>query len=384
MPIPREVTIVIDAPRGVLPAFTIPSPYWQEAEPVVTAVRERFGLEIVMLRVIDGEMPFESPVTYLAELVGGDADALLSPWDEPIDDDPLRLPYARPSGPAADLTWAAEHVTITGDPVQIRTWNLSSIWKIPTDDGLVWLKHVPPFFAHESAMLRAIGDDPRVPRLIAGEPGRMLLEDIPGHDCYEAETFQLEAMIDTLVSLQVEWIGREDELLGLGAPDWRRPGFLDLSADVIERGAPRDVRARLDAFVARLPSIFDDLDACGVPDTFVHGDFHPGNVRWSRDAPVVLDWGDVGVGHPLLDLPAFIERVGDRAENLLARWMRRWTEAVPGSEPARAAELIAPVAQLRQAIIYQRFLDGIEETERVYHRADVPERLESVAAMIGG
>ena len=56
---------------------------------------------------------------------------------------------------------------------------------------------------------------------------------------------------------------------------------------------------------------------------------------------------------------------------------------MPGSEPERVAELIAPVAEMRQAIIYQRFLDGIEETERVYHRADVPERLESVAAMIG-
>jgi aminoglycoside phosphotransferase (APT) family kinase protein len=273
-------------------------------------------------------------------------------------------------------------VTITAPPVQIRTWNLSSIWKIPTDQGLVWLKHVPPFFAHESSMLRALGDDARVPRLIAGEPGRMLLADVPGDDCYEADGEQLEAMLDTLISLQVEWIGREDELLALGAPDWRRASYVELAADVVARGAPSDDRSVLDAFVARLPSIFDHLDACGVPDTFVHGDFHPGNVRWSQGCPVILDWGDVGVGHPLLDLPAFIERVGDRAETLHARWMRRWAAAVPGSEPARAAELIAPVALMRQAIIYQRFLDGIEESERVYHRADVPERLASVAAMI--
>ncbi len=99
---------------------------------------------------------------------------------------------------------------------------------------------------------------------------------------------------------------------------------------------------------------------------------------------MILDWGDVGVGHPLLDRPAFMERVGERAPALHERWMRRWTEAVPGSDPTRAAELIAPVAQMRQAIIYQRFLDGIEESERVYHRADVPERLASVAAMLGG
>ncbi len=42
----------------------------------------------------------------------------------------------------------------------------------------------------------------------------------------------------------------------------------------------------------------------------------------------------------------------------------------PSSDPRRAAELIAPVAALRQALIYRTFLDNIEETERIYHRTD--------------
>ena len=383
MPVPRDVTVVIDAPRGALPSFTIPSPYWQEAEPVVTAVREQFGLEIVILRLLEGDVPFETPVTYLAELWRGDPTPVLTAWDGTLHDDPLRLPYARPGGPGADLEWAARHVTITGEPVQRRTWNLSSIWRIPTAEGLVWLKHVPPFFAHEPAMLAALGADPRVPRIIAGEPGRMLLADIPGHDCYDADLEQLEAMVDTLVAMQVEWIDRVDDVIAIGAPDWRARPLAELAADVVRRAAPPDIRARLDDFVGEMPSSFDELATCGVPDTFVHGDFHPGNVRWSAARPVVLDWGDVGVGHPLLDLPAFIERAGDHAGTLHARWMKRWTEAVPDSDPDRAATLIAPIAQMRQAVIYQRFLDGIEESERVYHSDDVPERLHSVASMLG-
>jgi aminoglycoside phosphotransferase (APT) family kinase protein len=211
----------------------------------------------------------------------------------------------------------------------------------------------------------------------------MLLADIPGYDCYESEVVQREAMVDTLVALQVEWIGRVDEVLALGAPDWRPPALVDLAADVVARGAPADVRDTLEAFVAHMPAILDELATCGLPDTFVHGDFHPGNVRWSGGKPIILDWGDVGVGHPLLDLPAFIERAGEHAPEFQARWMQRWLDAVPGCDPDRAAALIAPIAQMRQAIIYQRFLDGIEETERVYHRADVPERLRLVAAMIG-
>jgi hypothetical protein len=382
----RVVTVVLDDPRGALPTFTLPEPWWQEVESVVATVREKFGLEIVVLRVIEGDQPFTSPVTYLAELASGDAALLLDPWTKPIADDPLRADYARPGGPAADLEWAARHVKITGPPVQVRTWNLSSIWRIPTADGLVWLKHVPSFFAHETAMLRALnggGLDGRapVPHLIAGEPGRMLLADVPGHDCYVAELPQLEAMVDVLVDLQIAWVDRVEELLALGAPDWRAPAFVPLARSVVESDAPPAMRADLDRLVHDLPERLAELDSCGLPYTFVHGDFHPGNVRWSGDAPVVLDWGDVGAGHPLLDLPAFMDRAGEHAPVLTDRWLARWAAAVPGSDPTRAAALIAPIAALRQAIIFRKFVDGIERTERVYHRDDIPEWLRRAAEL---
>jgi Ser/Thr protein kinase RdoA (MazF antagonist) len=333
-----------------------------------------------VLRLLEGEKPFVSPVTYLAEVASGHPALLLEPWTKSIADDPLRAAYARPGGPQADLDWAARHVTFTGSPVQVRTWNLSSIWRIPTATGLVWLKHVPPFFAHEPAMLRALdgralhGTAP-VPHLIAGEPGRMLVADVPGHDCYDATLPQLEAMVDTLVDLQTVWAGRVDEILTLGAPDWRSSAFIPLARAVVERDATAELRTVLDPFVGRLPQAFADLDSCGLPNTFVHGDFHPGNVRWTSDGPVLLDWGDVGVGHPLFDLPAFLERAGPHTAELEARWLERWARACPGNDPHRAAKLIAPIAALRQAIVYRGFLDGIEETERVYHRTDVPEWL---------
>jgi hypothetical protein len=66
---PRSVTVVLDAPRGSLPPFTVPIPYWNEVESVVAEVRERFGLDIVVLRVLAGGRPVETAVTYLAELL---------------------------------------------------------------------------------------------------------------------------------------------------------------------------------------------------------------------------------------------------------------------------------------------------------------------------
>jgi aminoglycoside phosphotransferase (APT) family kinase protein len=114
----------------------------------------------------------------------------------------------------------------------------------------------------------------------------------------------------------------------------------------------------------------------------VHGDFHTGNVRWTDAGPVIFDWGDVGVGNPLLDLPPFdrnLETVDRPAAR--ARWILRWQQAAPGSDPARAVSLIVPIAALRLAMIYQRFLDGIEQTERFYHQDDVPQQLRDAARL---
>ena len=61
--------------------------------------------------------------------------------------------------------------------------------------------------------------------------------------------------------------------------------------------------------MAGLPKRIAAIAACGVPDTLVHGDFHPGNVVGPTDAYVLLDWGDSFVGNPLIDELAFTERL---------------------------------------------------------------------------
>ena len=144
-----------------------------------------------------------------------------------------------------------------------------------------------------------------------------------------------------------------------------------------------DVADALHHLVDDLPARFAALAACGLPDVLVHGDFHPGNVRWSGAGPVLLDWGDCGIGHPLLDFPAFLHRAGSSVPVVRERWLRRWGAAWPGSDPERAAAVIEPLAALRQAIIYRGFLDGIEATEHVYHRDDVATWLREAARLAG-
>ena len=378
---PRTATLVLCLPDGTLlgalPPLHVQFPYWQAAGPLVEAARTAHGLDVTVLRLLDAEREdgCGGRVTYLAE-VAAPVDGLL-PWAEPLDESPLRLPYARPGGPAADLAWADAALRGLGRPrtgpaEQVRTWNLSSLWRLPTARGAVWLKVVPPFFAHEGRVIERLG--PAVaPPLLATEGPRVLLDEVPGEDLYEATGPVLLEMVSLLCDLQASWTGRVAELLELGVADWRAAQLVPLAQAALETVADQldpATTATCRRLVDGLPERFVALDACGVPDTLVHGDFSPGNLRGGTRL-VLLDWGDCGIGNPLLDRAAFLARIpADQRQVVRGHWDDVWRSAVPGCDPVRAGQLVEPVAALRQAVLYDGFLRRIEPSERRYHAAD--------------
>lgn len=284
-PGPRVARVVLTTRAGkilgVLPQLEIATPWWQDVEPLVAAIRRRDGVEITVLRLLEAALP-QAPggqVTYLAE-VPSEMEA--PPFEGALSDHPLRAAYARPGGPAADLAWAQSVLTRQGigliaSPVQIRTWNLSSLWRMETDRGAVWLKVLPPFLAREAAVVAHFAGE-RVPRLLAAAGPRMLMWEIPGRDLYGADTAQLLEMVSLLVDLQARRIGHEAELLDLGLVDWRSACLIAAVTSVIERTASQlDARERaaLAVFAEELPLRMARAQACGLPETLMHSDFHP-------------------------------------------------------------------------------------------------------------
>ncbi|GGQ54346.1 phosphotransferase family protein [Couchioplanes azureus] len=384
----RTVTLVlVDAAGdvlGALPPFDVALPWWQEIADVVEEARVRHGVTVTVLRLLAAGAagPPGGPVTYLAQ-VGEPVRVPLRPYDAGTGQSPRRAPWAVPGGPAASLRWALGRLG-RDDVVaaQQRTWNLSSIWRL--DAGgvpVAWLKQVPAFFAHEAPLLRLVaqaapGLVPAV--LAAGDPGRVLLAHVPGEDRYGADAAFCAEVARDFHPVQVHFASRVCDLLAAGVPDRR------LDQDRLARvAAPwRDAVEGLDELMEELPARLAAIDACGLPDTLVHGDLHPGNVRESAAGRrVILDWGDAAVANPAYDILRLTEELPEReATALIGEWAGWWRQVVPDCDPETAAALTRPVAALRAAAVYQDFLDQIEESERPYHEADVPERLTAAVA----
>lgn len=398
----RRATVVLVTERGEilgrLPELSLDAPWWQEVSDLVPAVRHRYGIDVSVLRVLGTEraQPHGGGVEYLAEVASSPefGRVELCAWDGDttlLDDHPLRAPWARLGGPAQALGWADGELRRlglqrVGAPEQIRTWNLSGLWRIPLHDGAAWLKLVPSFFAHEGAVIQELGSDV-VPRVLAALPGRTLMAEIPGEDRWAAEFTELCGMVTLLVELQSRTIERADAFRDLGVADWCAGALTEAIGSVVRRTEHElepHVCKVLSRFVDGLPARFASIAALGDITTLVHGDFHPGNVRGLPGGPhVLMDWGDAGVGHPLLDEPSFIERVPPAlVDRVRAHWHSEAQRLLGVEDPARVSRQVAPVAAARKAVIYRRFLDAIEPSEHRYHRNDPAHWLTRTAQVV--
>jgi aminoglycoside phosphotransferase (APT) family kinase protein len=136
-------------------------------------------------------------------------------------------------------------------------------------------------------------------------------------------------------------LGRlQAELNAVVAPD-ELPELREVLGERIGR-APDLADADRDAVLERLASR-------PAGDRICHGDFHPGNVLWGPDGPVIIDWTNAARGDPAADLArtmillgvgvvpgemSTVARVADRLGRSLfqRRWRRAYTRALAVDE----------------------------------------------------
>jgi hypothetical protein len=369
----RTVIAVVTLGReclGTVGPFPVDSPWWAEVAPVVAHLEGALGTGVVVLRLLsvhgsDGAR--DGHVTYHVEAADRPARDL-APYDFHDDDHPLRLPWARMSGIDDLLRWAARHVDLTGRARQVRSWNLAGLFHLPTADGPVWLKATPQFGAAEPHAIEAFAavDPGLVPTVLASAPGRLLLADIPGDDCWDAPADVVVGAIRRFVAAQAQlsWAPA-------GVPDRRPEAFATAVAALLDGPVGGELTPDERAATRALEPRWERLADCGLPDVVVHGDFHPGNWRSDGGPAVILDFADAHFGNPVLDGRRAIDFLPeDRRAPAADAWAAAWVDVARGSRPIDALRIAEPLAHLAYAVRYQEFLDAIEPSEQVYHFGD--------------
>ena len=398
---PKQATLLLCDPSGTvlgtLPPFEVEVPWWQEVQRrrrrrqgAVRRRRHRAAAAACRDRVGDrrGGRPPISPRSHSAP------DHELTPWAgaDPLADDPLRLPYAQPGGPAADLAWAGRALDELRPAAhrpaeQIRTWNLSSIWRLPTADGAGVAQG-------RAAVLRARGRAAAsactarvVPRAARRDGPRMLLADDRRRRSLRRDRPELRC-------------GWSRMLVGLQAPG--PGGSTSCSGSVCPTGGPRLCRGRAASSLARpatsaprrssrwalssaaLPDRFAAIDACGLPTRWSTATSTRATSAGAPDGRVLLDWGDAASATRCSTRRRSWTAIRDGAPRPR---LRAHCGPSCGATPSRAATRTGrPAARarsraLRQAMIYQMFLDGIEPDERVYHSGDPAHWLRKAAEL---
>ena len=164
------------------------------------------------------------------------------------------------------------------------------------------------------------------------------------------------------------------------------PGELATEVEHLLSVVPLSAQLRTDVehLLEKLPSVVAELDTAGLPITFVHGDFHPGNWRSNGTARAIA-WADTFIGHPATDIQRLIGWLPETGRaHALDVWTTAWKNHVPAADPARALPPTSVLVHLLYAVVYQRFLDNIEPAERIYHEDDPAAELQAAVVAYAG
>lgn len=292
-----------------------------------------------------------------------------------------RAAWCRAGWSAETAAWVGEVLAQrgahrTGRRTVLKSWGLSHVERIPTSEGVRYLKASSALFAHEPATTAWLAEvaPAVVPGVVAVDEARacLLMDALPPEQLSLTVEKERVATCKAMAQVQVAVVGRDDELRAFGAPERGLASTARELEGMLHTGIPAGRRRReLEDGVNRALSLLDELAACGLPDALVHGDLHPANVVVAADGAVVFDWSDACLGHPVLDLvhlcarrPRTVPTELDWNTPWVQAYLEPWREGCTESALRRALEL-ADVADLAfQAVTYQRIQASLEPGAR--------------------
>ena len=270
-------------------------------------------------------------------------------------------------------------IAITGPIEQIHLQPWSSVFRVPTNSGAVYVKCCGPTQAHEprltallhrefpSLVTEVLALHRTQPWMLVAEGGKKIRDAYSGDDFLRA----WREVLPRYAQMQRAATRRVREILGYGTPDHRATalvaGFVDAVANEPALSAERDDRITGDerrALVGLRPKLNDALGALaalGIEDTLQHDDLHHGNVLVRDGRAVVFDWGDACVSHPFLTLAVTLrfaasatKHAAEDAEIVALRdaYLEPWSVRASTQELRVAAELGRRIGEVSRTLTF--------------------------------
>jgi len=212
----------------------------------------------------------------------------------------------------ADATaWIRERVDVTGkiEQFHVRWW--STVLRVPTPGGDLFLKAVAPVHRFEAALTARLAElqPGRVTEVVAvdADRGWFLMRDA-GTRLRElvettADLHRWETLLPEYAHLQIEVTPHAQELLDLGTPD-HRLAVLPQQLRELAETEPLALEA-----LSRFEEMCHALADAGIPETIQHDDLHDGQVFFRDGRYLFFDWGDSCVSHPFHSLTVILRSI---------------------------------------------------------------------------
>ena len=134
------------------------------------------------------------------------------------------------------------------------------------------------------------------------------------------------------------------------------------SRSPIDQGPWSQTRPRRAEVVEALRHAVERVDELGMPMSLVHGDFHPWNVADAGGRPLIFDWTDAAISHPLVDFGTWVGWVKDPAERvrLFEPWVTAWSSIVPPAALRERHDDILAIGAAYQVVSYVGIVRTLE------------------------
>lgn len=309
-----------------------------------------------------------------------------------------------------DAAWLAEAHAWTADRVSACGWRItgpieqphvrwwSTVLRVPTSDGVLWMKAVQPMYAFETRLTPFLAD--RWPELTVEvlaadlDRGWMLSRDAGTRLREATDRSPVDHWADLLPRYAELQMAVSEHRAALEAMDEPNRGLSRLAADLratvdepatMLLGDPRGlsaeqvagVRHRLDGFEADCRRLAE----LGIPETLQHDDLHDGNAFVRGDGYVVFDWGDSCISHPFHTLAVTLRALaysrklepgGPEIQRLVAAYLEPWQRMAPQDTLREAADLARRTGTIGRAMAYRSWVDRMPPEVADEQRESIP------------